>query len=75
VGLRYYREFMWTKRGNEHLTLKSTKRSQNDREPWEKIYKDVSDTAVSGLREREGEKYECSLRNTVGVIGISQFRV
>jgi hypothetical protein len=66
---------MWNKRRNEYLKLKYTERYQNDPELWEMIYKDVSDTAVSGLIEREGEKYDCSLRNTVGVIGISQFRV
>jgi hypothetical protein len=37
-----------------------TERYQHDPEPWETIYKDVSDTAVSGLTEREGEQYDCS---------------
>ena len=60
MDLKSFREFMWNKRRNEYLTLRSTERCQNDPEPWEAIYKDVSDTAVSGLTEREGEKYDCS---------------
>jgi hypothetical protein len=60
MDLKSFREFMWNKRRNEYLKLKYTARYQNDPEPWETIYKDVSDTAVSGLTEREGEKYNCS---------------
>jgi hypothetical protein len=62
MDLKSFREFMWNKRRNEYLKLKYTERYQNDPEPWEAIYKDVSDTAVSGLTEREGEKYNCSAR-------------
>lgn len=51
---------MWNKRSNKYLKLKYTERYQNDPEPWETIYKDVSDTAVSGLTECGGEKYDCS---------------
>jgi hypothetical protein len=40
---------MWNKRRNEYLKLKHTEKYKNDPEPWETIYKDVSDTAVSGL--------------------------
>ena len=51
MDLKSFREFMWNKRRNEYLRLKYTERYQNDPEPWEAIYKDVSDTAVSGLTE------------------------
>ena len=61
MDLKSFREFMWNKRRNEYLKLKYTERYQNDPEPWETIYKDVSDTAVSGLTERsDGEQYTCS---------------
>jgi hypothetical protein len=60
MDLKSFREFMWNKRRNEYLKLKHTEKYKNDPEPWETIYKDVSDTAVSGLTEREGEKYDCS---------------
>ena len=53
MDLKSFREFMWNKRRNEYLKLKYTERYQNDPEPWETIYKDVSDTAVSGLTERK----------------------
>jgi hypothetical protein len=53
MDLKSFREFMWNKRRNEYLRLKYTERYQNDPEPWETIYKDVNDTAVSGLTERE----------------------
>ena len=60
MDLKSFREFMWNKRRNEYLRLKYTERYQNDPEPWEAIYKDVSDTAVSGLTERsDGEQYTC----------------
>ncbi len=60
MDLKSFREFMWNKRRNEYLRLKYTERYQNDPEPWEAIYKDVSDTAVSGLTERDdGERYTC----------------
>ena len=60
MDLKSFREFMWNKRRNEYLRLKHTARYQNDPEPWEVIYKDVSDTAVSGLTERtDGEQYTC----------------
>ena len=52
MDLMSFREFMWNKRRNEYLRLKYTERYQQDPEPWETIYKDVSDTAVSGLTER-----------------------
>jgi|GEM_PF-6433690 len=55
MDLKSFREFMWNKRRNEYLQLKYTERYQNDPEPWETIYKDVSDTAVSGLTERDSE--------------------
>jgi hypothetical protein len=61
MDLKSFREFMWNKRRNEYLKLKYTERHQNASEPWETIYKDVSDTAVTGLTEREGEKYNCSV--------------
>ena len=58
MDLKSFREFMWNKRRNEYLRLKYTEKYQNDPEPWEAIYKDVSDTAVSGLTERnDGEQY------------------
>jgi hypothetical protein len=60
MDLKSFREFMWNTRRNVYLRLKYTERYQNDPEPWETIYKDVSDTAVSGLAEQEGEKYNCS---------------
>jgi hypothetical protein len=63
MDLKSFREFMWNKRRNEYLRLKYTERYQNDPEPWETIYKDVSDTAVSGLTERDGEKYNCSAKH------------
>jgi len=55
MDLKSFREFMWNKRRNEYLRLKYTERYQNDPEPWEMIYKDVSDTAVSGLTECDSE--------------------
>ena len=51
MDLKSFREFMWNKRRNEYLRLKYTERYQNDPEPWEAIYKDVSDTAASGITE------------------------
>jgi len=51
MDLKSFREFMWNRRRNEYLRLKYTERYQNDPEPWETIYKDVNDTAVSGLTE------------------------
>jgi len=57
--LKSFREFMWNKRRNEYLRLKYTERYQNDPEPWEAIYKDVSYTAVSGLTEVDAEPYDC----------------
>jgi hypothetical protein len=60
MDLKSFREFMWNKRRNEYLKLKYTERYRNDPEPWETIYKDVSDTAVNGLTERAAEKYDCS---------------
>jgi len=51
---------MWNKRRNEYLRLKYPKRYRNDPEPWALIYKNVSGTAVTGLTEREGEKYDYS---------------
>ncbi len=62
MDLKSFREFMWNKRRNEYLKLKYTERYKNDPEPWETIYKDVNDTAVGVLTEREGEKYNCSAR-------------
>ena len=59
MDLKSFREFMWNKRRNEYLRLKYTERYQNDPEPWEMIYKDVSDTAVSGLTETDAEPYKC----------------
>jgi hypothetical protein len=59
MDLKSFREFMWNKRRNEYLRLKYTERYQNDPEPWEMIYKDVSDTAVSGLTEKSAEPYDC----------------
>jgi len=59
MELKSFREFMWNKRRNEYLRLKYTERYQRDPEPWEAIYKDVSDTAVSGLTERDSEPYDC----------------
>jgi hypothetical protein len=49
MDLKSFREFMWNKRRNEYLKRKCPEQCQNDLEPWEKIYKDVGDTAVSGL--------------------------
>ena len=60
MDLKSFREFMWNKRRNEYLKLKHTEKYKNDPEPWETTYKDVNDTAVSGLTERKGEKYNCS---------------
>ena len=61
MDLKSFREFMWNKRRNDYLKLKQTEKYKNDPEPWETIYKDVNDTAVSGLiDERDGEKYDCS---------------
>jgi hypothetical protein len=60
MDLKSFREFMWNKRRNEYLKLKHTEKYKNDPEPWETTYKDVNDTAVSGLTEREDEKYDCS---------------
>jgi hypothetical protein len=60
MDLKTFREFMWNNRRNEYLKLKYTELYQNDPEPWETIYKDVNDTTVRGLTEREGEKYACS---------------
>jgi hypothetical protein len=62
MDLKSFREFMWNKRRNEYLRLKYTERYQNDPEPWEAIYKDVSDTAVSGLTESDSEPYEYRAR-------------
>jgi hypothetical protein len=59
MDLKSFREFMWNKRRNEYLKLKYTEKYKNDPEPWETTYKDVNDTAVSGLIEREGEQYTC----------------
>jgi hypothetical protein len=60
MDLKSFREFMWNKRRNEYLELKQSEMYKNDPEPWEATYNDVNDTAVSGLIEREGEKYDCS---------------
>jgi len=62
MELKSFREFMWNKRRNEYLRLKYTERYQRDPEPWEAIYKDVSDTAVSGLTEKDAEPYDCRTR-------------
>lgn len=51
MDLKSFHEFMKNKRRNEYLRLRYTERYQNDPEPWEAIYKDASDTAVSGLVE------------------------
>ncbi len=60
MDLKSFREFTRNKRRNEYLKLKHTEKYKNDPEPWEMIYNDVNDTAMSGLTEREGEKYDCS---------------
>ena len=64
MDLASFREFMWNKRRNEYLRLKYTERYQNDPEPWEAIYKDVNDTAVSGLTEKDAEPYDCRASKT-----------
>jgi hypothetical protein len=51
---------MWNKRRNEYLRIKHTEKYQQDPAPWEELYQDVNDAAVSGLVERaDGEQYTC----------------
>ena len=64
MDLKSFREFMWNKRRNEYLKLKYTERYQNDPEPWETIYKNVSDTAVIGLTEHVDNSQSCQLVTT-----------
>ena len=60
MDLKSFREFTWNKRRNEYLRIKHTEKYQRDPEPWEELYRDVNDTAVSGLVERgDGEQYTC----------------
>jgi len=47
----HFKDVIRKKRRNEYLRLKHTERYRKDPEPWETIYKDVRDTAVSGLTE------------------------
>ena len=61
-----FREVMWNKRRNEHRKLKYTERYQNYPEPRETIYKDVTDTAVSGLTERVGKSTIDTAKGDVG---------
>lgn len=66
MGLKSFKEFMWNKRRNEYLRLKHTAQYRRDPEHWEMIYKDVSDTAVNGLTERDSEAYDCRASRTFG---------